>query len=809
MYHVAGTGITAIIIYIISYLFYRNGFFSQQFHRKLWNIILAVTFLFTASAGVFMALQINYKWNVPIIKSILKWHVEFGAGMAITGIFHFLWHFSYFTAIFKASDKVSVIYKDQHLSANDIGINLFLTGFTSTCVQLLLIREIMNIAGGYELITGTFLGSWLIGSAIGSALAGRSPLNDIKKISLIFSFTPVISLVLLIVLSRLFFEPGETPSFLAGMVLTFLVLIPFCLASGFAFVKLMSAAREINDYVPGKSFSIETTGGVAAGILISVITSGFLNTYQILLTLIILYISFVILTFYVKNKFRKTIAKVIITIVVSGIIIFNTDVFFRQKLFPGINVTGSKDTPYGNITKGEYKGEESLYYNQRLLSYNDDVTEREEDIHYAMLQRANPKNILLISGSLSSHLPEILKYQVKKIVYVERDPVLIEEEYSSLPENSVNYLSIANDDALRFVKKTEEIFDVVIVLLPPPSTLLLNRYYTTDFFSEVKKKLNTNGVFMCSPGPGNDYFNKESVSLYSSIFNSLTGSFKNVRPVNGNKLYLIASDADLSVSFCHLAEERKIKTIYVSSDFLDDGLVEKKSEEVLSLMDPEIKLNRSAFPVACFHFQSYSFSKDMDEKVPAIILLVLAFAVPGLAIKRKNLLMYFSASSLAGFEIIVLLTLQLTVGSMYQLTGLIMAGLMCGLAVGSGMELRLINKFSIGFKAIFLMVFYIITGFVFDYIHLLKSETTGVILIILFIFLPALLTGHLFRHLTLSKEGETTPSGTYSADLAGSALGFIFMSGLAVPAFGIKVSIFLLSLLILTGLLFGTVKNKY
>ena len=809
MYHVAGTGLTAIIIYTISYLFYRNGYFSEQFHRKLWNTILAVTFLFTALAGVFMAFQINYKWNVPIIKTILKWHVEFGAGMAFTGIFHFLWHFSYFTRIFKASEKAQINHNKQKLNANDISINLFLIGFTSTSVQLLMLREIMNVAGGYELIAGTFLGSWLIGSATGAAMAGRSPMNDIKKISLIFSLTSFISLVLLIVLSRLFFEPGETPSFLAGMILIFLVLIPFCLASGFAFVKLISAARETNDFVPGKSFSIETSGGVVAGILISVIASGLLNTYQILLMIIILYFSYVVFSFYIKNNIRKTIAKILVTGIISGVLICNPDILFRQVLLPGIKVTGSKDTPYGNITKGEYAGEKSLFYNQRLLSYQDDVTEREEDIHYAMLQRANPEKILLISGSLGSHLPEILKYPVKKIIYVERDPVLIEEENSTLPEKRFDNLIISNDDALRFVKNSQEIFDVVIVLIPPPSTLLLNRYYTIEFFSEVKKRLKSNGVFMCSPGQGNDYFNKESVNLFSSVFNSLASTFKNVKPVNGNKLYFIASDSVLSVSFCHMAEEKKLETVYVNSDFLDDSLIEKKSKDILSLMDPKVKKNSSAFPIACFHFQSYSFSKDMDEKIPAIILLILVFAVPVLAIKRKNLLMYFSASSLAGFEIIVLLTLQLTVGSMYQLTGLIMAGLMSGLAVGSGMNIRLLNKFSLGFKAVFLMAFYIIMGFVFDFIPLIKDEITGVTLIILATLFPALLTGHIFRQLTLSKDEKIIPSETYSADLAGSALGFIFMSGLAVPAFGIKVSIFLLSLLIFTGFLFGTVNNKH
>lgn len=808
MYHVLGTGLIIITAYTLSYFFYRNGFFSQQVHWKLWNFILAATFLFTALAGVFMALQINYKWNVPLIKSILKWHVEFGAGMAFVGIFHFLWHFSYYTRIFKVSEKLTVSKNAQNLSATDVSISLFLVGFTSSSVQLLLIREIMNISGGYELIAGTFLGSWLIGSAIGSTLAGKSVMNDIKKINLIFSLMPAFSLLLMIVLSGLFFKPGETPSFLSGIIYTFIILVPFCLSSGFAFVKLINFARDINNFVPGKSFSIETTGGIVAGIVISILASGFMNTYKTLLIIIILNFTYVLLTFYTVENIRKIIIKILITALVTAIIILNPDNFFRQKLLPGINVTSSTDTPYGNITKGEYAGEKSLYYNHRLLSYKDDVTEREEDIHYAMLQRANHVNILLISGSLSSHLPEILKYPVRKIIYVERDPVLAEEEKNSLPKESHDKLFIANEDALRFVRNSKDKFDAVIVLLPPPSTLLLNRYYTAEFFMEVKKKLNPEGIFMCSPGPGDNYFNKESVSLYSSIYNSLSGSFENIKPVNGNKLYFIASDSSLSVAFCNLAEERNIKNYYVCSDFLDDELILKKTVEVLALMDPKVRQNRSDYPIACFHFQSYNFSKNMDEKTIALIILILVFAVPVLTFRGRNLLMYFSASSLAGFEIIVLLTLQLSVGSMYQLTGLIVAGLMGGLAIGSGIDIKLLNKFTLKLKVIFLIIFYITMGFTSAYIPLLKNELTAIILIILTAFLPAILTGHLFRELTLIKNGNSKLSETYSADLAGSALGFIFISGLAVPAFGIKVSIFLLALLILAGFLFGSVRNN-
>jgi spermidine synthase len=807
MYHVIGTGFTAILLYFISYFFFRTGYYSRHFHLKLWNILLALVFLITALAGVFMALQMNYKWDIPIIKSVLKWHVEFGIGMAFTGIFHFIWHLSYFRKIFNKSDNYPDIRDYQKQTSTDIRVNLFIIGFVSASIQLLLIREIMNITGGYELTAGIFLGSWLIGSAIGAAIAGKSGLSDIRRINLIFSLSPVISVFLMFFLSRLFLNTGETPSLFVSIIYTFLVLIPFCLVSGFTFVRLISIAGTYNDFVPGKSFSIETAGGVAAGIVISLLTSGVFNTYQLLLLIILLSVAYVLINFYIRSVKGNIFFKLFITVLVSCIIIFNPDNFFRQILLPGIIVEGSKDTPYGNITEGRYEGERSIYYNQRLLAYNDDVTEREENIHYAMLQSRAPEKIILISGTLHSHLPEILKYPVKKIIYIERDPALAKTELSPAVGSPAE-LIVSNSDALRYIMKSDELVDVIINLIPPPSTLLLNRYYTTEFFNKVKRRLNRDGIFMCSPGPGDNYFNKESLNLYSSIYNSLKGVFKNVMPVVGNKLYFIASDKELSASYCQLTGIRNIKNIYVCSDFLADDLIKKKSDEVNMLMDKGIKENRSAFPIACFHFQSYNFSKYMNEKIPAIVLMIIVFAVPALVIKRRNLNMYFIASALAGFEIILLLTLQLIIGNMYQLSGLIIAGIMIGLAIGAGVKIKLLNSFSLRLKGIILLFFYVGIGLIYNNILDLKIELPAIGLLILTGFLPALLTGNVFRVLTIKPEVPATLSGIYSADLAGSAFGFIFMSGIAVPAFGIRVSIFLLSFLIFAGFLFGAIRNK-
>jgi hypothetical protein len=141
------------------------------------------------------------------------------------------------------------------------------------------------------------------------------------------------------------------------------------------------------------------------------------------------------------------------------------------------------------------------------------------------------------------------------------------------------------------------------------------------------------------------------------------------------------------------------------------------------------------------------------------------------------------------------------VGNMYQLTGLIIAGLMAGLAVGSGINISLLNTISLRNKVILLIIFYIIFGLIYNYMIELKSGLLSVILIMISGFLPASLTG--------KREGIAASPAIYSADLAGSAFGFILISGFAVPALGIQISIFLLAALIFGGILLGAIWNKY
>jgi len=806
MYHVISTGTAVIVLYLICHFFYKSGFLTLTDHRKIWNLILAVTFIITAVAGLILALKVTYKWEDSFFTYLLKWHVETGIAFSFTGILHLLWHLTYFRDLFSHKKILSVESPilTESLTSKQFAANLFFIGYLSSSVQLLLMREILNISGGYELITGTFLASWLISSASGSFYAGKSAFNNLKKINTIFAVSPVISLILMILFNKMYLNPGETPSFLTSIIFTLVVLFPFCFVSGFAFIKVLMAAKENYIFSSGKSFSIETTGGIAAGISVTLLTSGILNTYQILTVSVVIFILFLIMMYY-SPDFNIRLFSIATGIIIILLTIWQgPDRFFRQILLQGTYVKSTTDTPYGNITKGLYESEESIYYNHRIIRWKNDEIEREENIHYAMLQHDKPEKVLLISGDPASSINEILKYKVKKIFYVERDPELVR---TFMTENfsGKKIIAVQNTDAYSFIKKTNENFDIVIMILPPPSTILLNRYYTKEFFESVKKKLNNGGIFACTPGSAENYYNYQSASLYSVIYNTLDSVFGKVLPVAGYKLYFIASDNELSTGICSLLEKRGIENIYVNSGYLDDELIKRKSDEILSIIDYKTKINTIKRPVACFHFQSYNLTRDARKIVPALVIMFLLFFLPVFTIKPGNFPMYSAAASLAGFEILTLMAIQSSAGNIYHLTGLVIAIIMTGLSAGAWVKPFFPVKNQVKYLLLLLMLFYLIAGFVIPGIILMNCPGIAVVLLLLMSLIPSFLTGSIFKAMTEINSRKHTPAGVYSSDLAGSALGFIAVSGVTIPLAGSVITLLIIAGLILTGFIFALI----
>ncbi len=70
-------------------------------HRRLWNVILLISFLVSGILGLIMAALISLKLSVSWYQSMLWLHVEFGIIMSLVAIIHALWHLPYYRSLLK------------------------------------------------------------------------------------------------------------------------------------------------------------------------------------------------------------------------------------------------------------------------------------------------------------------------------------------------------------------------------------------------------------------------------------------------------------------------------------------------------------------------------------------------------------------------------------------------------------------------------------------------------------------------------------------------------------------------------------
>ena len=104
----------------------------------------------------------------------------------------------------------------------------------------------------------------------------------------------------------------------------------------------------------------------------------------------------------------------------------NLDLLTRRFLFPGQSIAFFRDTPYGNLTVTRQEEQISLFENGILLFSSNDIIAKEESVHFAMVQRQGPKDVLLIGGGISGAPAEVLKYGMARLDYAEKNPWILQ-----------------------------------------------------------------------------------------------------------------------------------------------------------------------------------------------------------------------------------------------------------------------------------------------------------------------------------------------------------------------------------------------
>ena len=90
-----------ILAYIISHILSKEKIIKVVTHKRIWNVLLLLSFLVVGITGILLVIRINYGFTANPPFNIMYWHVEVGIVMTLISIFHIIWHYPYFKAILK------------------------------------------------------------------------------------------------------------------------------------------------------------------------------------------------------------------------------------------------------------------------------------------------------------------------------------------------------------------------------------------------------------------------------------------------------------------------------------------------------------------------------------------------------------------------------------------------------------------------------------------------------------------------------------------------------------------------------------
>ncbi|MDD4645264.1 MAG: hypothetical protein PHY99_04670 [Bacteroidales bacterium] len=761
-------GLVLLIIYYISLLFSQLDIISKPIHRKIWNYGLLASFTIAAILGILMVIQINYKMEVPWTEKVLKWHVNFGIAMSVIGIFHLLWHWRYYFPGKKHRTKRKRVKPDhaaQALTNRSSRWMFFMIGFAGIAFQTFLIRELLSLFQGNELMISMIMFLWMLITGCGALTGNRTKIsisedvqeNRYKSRMLIVTLLllPIISLPLMYYCKVLFFAPGVEAGPLAFSGFLLLILTPFCFLNGFSFTFLVRSLTS-PDVPVRKAYAWESIGSATAGLVCTVA-------------------------------------------ILAGIFSPPGGKFMEKLFHPNDEIVATRSGPSGRLTITRNGDQVNVFENGILAQSSGNTMICEEMAHFAMTSHPLPRNILVIGGLLSGIDQELKKYGCLKIDLIEPNPQIFKlAKKLNLIQNPTLPVRYIHKPVSVWINHPDTRYDVILVMLPGPQNLSLNRFYTLEFFKKMKKCLNSDGILsVMLPGTAN-YISEEAINAIGPVTRSMQKCFRQALLFPGENNYLIAGNTPLRTDILEVMKTRNITALYVSNGYFDETRFQSKMKELNDAMRSDLSINTDLKPKAYFGQIAWWLGHFPDKIVwPLVaIMAVLLFSclVSGHSAYSSMFIMGAGAS---GIEIILLFLLQITAGSLYLLTGLLLASFMTGLALGS-MEFfkgRLHKLFT---SETWILLAFIVTTALLAGLSMWSTRSGGgiwlkAILIILLTFMISVFIGSFFASLTKTLSSAVSGGLIYVFDMLGGAIGAIIYPLAIIPLLGILPAIGIIS----------------
>ncbi len=692
-------------------------------------------------------------------------------------------------------------------------------GVGAVVTQLALLREMLSVFEGNEMVLGILLGNWLLLTGTGAwigriARQAQNPLRLLVPSQLLIAVLPLLQVVALRVLRNVAFTRGAMVGPFETVFASLIILAPFCLTSGFMLTlacSILARRRENDDLISsvmsdkkphhdealeiGCIYIADSLGSIAGGLLFSFCLVLVLDHFGALCVPAALNLAMaaVMAWRWQAQKF----AFVALVLLAGLAFTRHIDEMTTQLQHGAVPVLFRSNSPYGRLVVTESSRQFNFNENGVPLFSTHNTEQIEETVHYAMAQRPDARRVLLIGGGASGTAREILKYDtVEQVTYIELDPLIIIAARRFAPESLADpRIRTSNTDGRLFVRQTTEQFDVVIVDVPEPATMQLNRFYTAEFYSELKRVLRNDGVVSFALSRYENYVSRELARLLGSAQRTLRQSFRHTLLLPGGRVFVLASNGELTTDIAARVATRGVKVQLMTRNYLDAMLTTDRLSALQLAPDKKSSPNEDFSPVLYYYHLRYWLSRNPTRTGLLIgFMLTVLLACPFL-LRGGAIVVFAGGFAASALEVTLLLAFQILCGSVYHQVGIVVTVFMAGLTAGAWLANRpkkLSRRASLSVLATAIALFAAMLPFALVQLSAMSFDAVRVVVPAL-TFGIAVLVGMEFPVASQAERTDptTTAAVLYAADFAGAALGALLASTLLIPVLGVAATCWL------------------
>lgn len=398
-----------------------------------------------------------------------------------------------------------------------IFVLLFCSGLSSLGMEVVWTRQFTPYLGTTVYAFAILLIAYLVGTALGSSRYREAAKSGFESRSLI-AFVSLMAGA-----TAMFPALGADPRLFEPRVFSGLWVVIFSGMTGFLTPLMIDCVALHSPSRAGFAYAINMLGCIAGPLVVSFMALPFLGEHNALLVLSAPYILvggyFLLSRQRAKLGFAARTSLAIACLGFCGISVLTVDF---EEYFPSSQVR--RDFTATVVATGEGMNKQ-LLVNGYGMTYLTPITKTMVHLPVAFLQKPPTKILVLCFGmGTSFRSATSTGADVRVVELVPSVPTLFSyfhKDAQTILDNPKAHIEI--DDARRFLRRTQERYDLIIIDPPPPvPTAASSLLYSEDFYDLVRKHLNNNGILA-------QWLPRADIATTASVARALAESFPHIR----------------------------------------------------------------------------------------------------------------------------------------------------------------------------------------------------------------------------------------------------------------------------------------